>query len=332
VRNESGGLEQQPSERTPQGRTTIAGVRHSAVESQSDRGQLSFAARIQLSADADGEETRQPEGKQAASESIRAKATAPRPAAPAVPPLRPRVETAPEQRALRAMEEPANAESRSRGPEKSRGGGELSPSVAQGSEETVAHSRTITSKAVPVLPTSATGNAVQSALEPRPTLRPEAPRVAVAEPTSDAPIKAPVAREIQLSVSDGDQGDIHLKLLERGGKVHVAVRSPQPELASKMQQDVGKLVSRLQSEIGHTESWTPGKEVSAGFGEAERGSSAGTGESYGNQESEDADDGESRRRRDEQDRPEWVNELLGEEKNEKKFQEEVLQWLKAYRG
>jgi hypothetical protein len=233
---------------------------------------------------------------------------------------------------VRARLEQPNAESQPQGVEKRSGSGEFVSLLAHGAEENASHSRVVTPKAAAVLPAVVTENAVRSVLEQPSVPRPEAPRTPVVEPPSDTRVKAPAAHEIHLSVSEGEQTDIHLKLVERGGKIHLAVRSTQSELASRMQQDVGKLVTRLGNELGHTESWTPGNEISASPGEAGRGASAGAGDFYGNQGSNDAGGEESRGRRDERERPEWVAEFLGEDKNEKRFQEEVLQWLKAYRG
>ena len=81
----------------------------------------------------------------------------------------------------------------------------------------------------------------------------------------------------QISLKLGaDAGKVDVQLTERAGRVQVAVRTPDHELAKSLQTDLGELVGRLENRGFKTETWVPaagGRHVAAAW--AEQSNSAG---------------------------------------------------------
>jgi len=72
------------------------------------------------------------------------------------------------------------------------------------------------------------------------------------------PVKASgAANDIRLEVNGGDRR-VEVRLVERGGQVHVAVRTPDVRLADSLRQDLPVLSSRLTEAGYQTETWRPG--------------------------------------------------------------------------
>jgi hypothetical protein len=74
--------------------------------------------------------------------------------------------------------------------------------------------------------------------------------------TSPGPQPQP-ARQISLKLVGEDSAKVSVDLSERGGKVQIAVRSADPELARSLRTDLGDLVGRLESKGFKTEAWVP---------------------------------------------------------------------------
>ncbi len=70
-------------------------------------------------------------------------------------------------------------------------------------------------------------------------------------------IALPLSRQISLNLSTDDSNRVNIGLTERAGKVLVAVRTSDHELAQSLQTDLGDLVGRLESKGFKTESWIP---------------------------------------------------------------------------
>ena len=92
------------------------------------------------------------------------------------------------------------------------------------------------------------------AAEPRPH-RIEA-RTPVAPPASLTEVQAPEAapsaapratREIVMRISTPDALPVDVQVKERGGAVHVAVRTGDGEMQTALRQDLGSLVERLET-------------------------------------------------------------------------------------
>jgi hypothetical protein len=82
----------------------------------------------------------------------------------------------------------------------------------------------------------------------------EAPALAPGTETAKAP---GAARDIRLEIGGGDHR-VEVRLMERGGEVHVAVRTPDTHLASTLREDLSALSSRLTESGFRTETWHPG--------------------------------------------------------------------------
>jgi hypothetical protein len=65
------------------------------------------------------------------------------------------------------------------------------------------------------------------------------------------------ARQISLKLTSEDATKVSVDVSERGGKVQIAVRSADPELAKTLRSDLGDLVGRLESKGFKTEAWVP---------------------------------------------------------------------------
>ncbi|HMC59776.1 MAG TPA: hypothetical protein VKJ01_11330, partial [Candidatus Solibacter sp.] len=91
-----------------------------------------------------------------------------------------------------------------------------------------------------------------------PGSNPLSPKETVEPPSAPEPPKAPAAaRDIRLEVNAGDQR-VEVRLVERGGEVHVAVRTPDTQLAETLRADLPALSSRLTESGFRTETWRPG--------------------------------------------------------------------------
>jgi hypothetical protein len=64
------------------------------------------------------------------------------------------------------------------------------------------------------------------------------------------------AHDIQLQVSRGDQR-VDVRMVERAGEVHVAVRTQDTRLAGALQQDLPALSARLEQTGFRTDTWHP---------------------------------------------------------------------------
>lgn len=74
---------------------------------------------------------------------------------------------------------------------------------------------------------------------------------------SSQPQAAPLAaHDIKLQVSAGDQR-VDVRLVDRGGEVHVAVRTPDSQLANSLRQDLPSLSASLEHSGFRTETWQP---------------------------------------------------------------------------
>jgi hypothetical protein len=95
--------------------------------------------------------------------------------------------------------------------------------------------------------------------------RPETPAPAEAAPeppTPPAAATAPAAHDIKLELNGGGQR-VEVRLTERDGDIHVAVRTPDARLSDAMRADLPALAAKLEQSGFRTDAWQPG----AGSGE-----------------------------------------------------------------
>jgi hypothetical protein len=93
-------------------------------------------------------------------------------------------------------------------------------------------------------------------IQPNPGLRPQA------------------MQQVSLRLASPDAPSVNVQLTERDGKVQVAVRTEDPELARSMQADLGDLVGRLEEKGFKAESWVPGAAHPAAPAAAQHSNSA----------------------------------------------------------
>ena len=92
--------------------------------------------------------------------------------------------------------------------------------------------------------------------------RPSAPEPAAPgarpqpEPPAD-PVKTAVARDIKLQVGAEGGDRVEVRVTERGGDVHVAVRTPDSRLAGELREDLPALATRLEQSGFKAETWHP---------------------------------------------------------------------------
>jgi hypothetical protein len=102
------------------------------------------------------------------------------------------------------------------------------------------------------------------------------PKEAPGLPSATETAKAPgAARDIRLEIGGGDHR-VEVRLMERGGEVHVAVRTPDAHLASTLREDLSSLSSRLTESGFRTETWHPGASGSSQWHRHAEPSAGGT--------------------------------------------------------
>jgi hypothetical protein len=113
------------------------------------------------------------------------------------------------------------------------------------------------SKLVPHLSHAAETRTESATYQPHSAAEPSRPE-GLPEPEAEIPPSRPpgVARDIKFEVNGGDRR-VEVRLVERGGEVHVAVRTPDARLASALREDLPALSSRLAESGFRTETWHP---------------------------------------------------------------------------
>lgn len=96
-------------------------------------------------------------------------------------------------------------------------------------------------------------------------------------PVEIAPTRFGLAREISFRVPGTASGNVDVQLQEKGGNVHIAVRTADRDLASALRQDLGQLVSQLEHRGYRAETWTPLAGAAADGGGAIPKDAAATG-------------------------------------------------------
>jgi hypothetical protein len=106
-------------------------------------------------------------------------------------------------------------------------------------------------------------------------------------PSGTETAKAPgAARDIRLEIGGGDHR-VEVRLMERGGEVHVAVRTPDTHLASTLREDLSALSSRLTESGFRTETWHPDASGTSEWHRQVEPSAGGTPQDPDNQQGRD---------------------------------------------
>jgi len=95
-------------------------------------------------------------------------------------------------------------------------------------------------------------------MQPAKILAPEKPPPATNPPESEttSAVQTPAIREISFRLAAAS-ANVDIQVVQRAGKVQVAVRTADPELANSLQTNLGELVGRLEDKGFRTEAWTP---------------------------------------------------------------------------
>jgi hypothetical protein len=136
-----------------------------------------------------------------------------------------------------------------------------------------------------------------------------------ATPPETSPVKstAPL-KELSLQVGNQNQERVEVRMVERGGELHVAVRTGNADLAHGLREGMADLVSRLQETGFRTDTWRPvhaAASVSAASGtqqsatEFRNQSDSHSNPGWSQQQSRDQHDHQQ------SNRPSWVEELEG---------------------
>ena len=96
-----------------------------------------------------------------------------------------------------------------------------------------------------------------------------------AEVETNASVRPRPVREISLKLADSASTRVDIQLIERAGSLHVAVRTPDQELAKSLQANLGELVGRFETKGYKTESWTPAAPLHASVQSTETANNSG---------------------------------------------------------
>jgi hypothetical protein len=85
----------------------------------------------------------------------------------------------------------------------------------------------------------------------------EAPVEAAVPAPAPQPASTPATHDIKLELNGGGQR-VEVRLTERGGDIHVAVRTPDARLSDAMRQDLPALAAKLEQSGFRADGWQPG--------------------------------------------------------------------------
>ena len=111
----------------------------------------------------------------------------------------------------------------------------------------------VAARTVPATDSSDARHAADAAPAATAPARPTASVDVPAEP----PKVASAVHDIRLQINGGDQR-VDVRIVERGGDVHVAVRTPDANLAGTLREDLPSLSARLEETGFHAETWHTG--------------------------------------------------------------------------
>ena len=130
-----------------------------------------------------------------------------------------------------------------------------------------------------------------------------------------APVKATgPLKELSLQVSNQNQERVEVRMVERGGELHVAVRTGNADLAHGLREGISDLVSRLEETGFRTDTWRPVH--AAASASATSGPQQGATEFRNNSDPQSNPGWSQQQSRDQREhqqsnRPNWVEELEG---------------------
>ena len=88
------------------------------------------------------------------------------------------------------------------------------------------------------------------------SVAPQPPTTVSPELQTANPVQSQPIREISFRLG-ADSSQVDVQVAQRAGKIQVAVRTADPELAKSLQTNLGEVVGRLEDKGFRTETWTP---------------------------------------------------------------------------
>ena len=165
-----------------------------------------------------------------------------------------------------------------------------------------------TQASAPVI--SAAAPAHPTAPPPAPETSPAAHAAEVNEPV-EKPMAPAAAQRISLTVSDSQNQQVEVHLMERAGEVRVSVRAADETMSHSMRADLGSLSGKLAQSGYNAESYTPAASNTASFSnerQASDGRESSTGGRQNSQQNQPGGQQQSSREGRGQ-RPAWAEEL-----------------------
>jgi len=150
-----------------------------------------------------------------------------------------------------------------------------------------------------------------------------APAEAAPEPSNPLPAAAaPTAHDIKLELNSGGQR-VEVRLTERDGDIHVAVRTPDARLTDAMRADLPALAAKLEQSGFRTDAWQPG----SGAGGERRAAETGAGNA-----SQDSQEHAGQNQQQKQDNPQQQQQrTLTNAPNRKSDRKDFAWLLQTYR-
>lgn len=72
------------------------------------------------------------------------------------------------------------------------------------------------------------------------------------------PVTVQPVKQLSLAMSTSEDQNVEVRLMDRAGRIHVAVRTADPALSTALRGDLGDLVTRLEGRGFQADVWTPG--------------------------------------------------------------------------
>jgi hypothetical protein len=137
------------------------------------------------------------------------------------------------------------------------------------------------------------------------------PPTRIVEPAAPQAKPAEPLKQISIQVGQQPQERVDLRVIERSGELHVAVRAANPEVAQGLRQGLPELVGRLEQSGFRSEAWRPGGTVTAVEATAETRQKSTEFQQGGSGEQPPGREQQGQHSNPQRSRPQWVEEIEG---------------------
>lgn len=122
-------------------------------------------------------------------------------------------------------------------------------------------------------------------------------------------LRASATREISMRLTGAESSTVDVKLIDRAGSVHVAVRTGDADLTRTLQSGLGELVHRLERKGFETEVWSPGDASGSALAAPRQSHSDGSHSQESGKDSRDGGQQGNAQQNNGRNRPKWIAEL-----------------------